>query len=205
MKRHKIKRSRPTLETAHSWLKDGLFLTDPQKHYLSDQELQDQMQNMISEVESTVRQFPRTQNLEFAILKAHLIIEHIIAQFISFHARVAVNASEIGFTFFQKLEIAYLLGFGANSPIVLPSVQLLNKARNQVAHGFALDRKAINELIKINNSLADPTKIETDTDRIRGLRHFCRFLSAYTLGRLEAEFYMSQSEYRIASTQSPPG
>lgn len=31
----KSKRKRPNLETAHRWLKEGVFYTDPATHYLS--------------------------------------------------------------------------------------------------------------------------------------------------------------------------
>lgn len=186
----KSKRKRPDLETAHEWLKSGSFTISPKEHFLSDQEREAEIKKIADELAIDLpRQFPRTQNLEYAILKSHLIIEHVITQYIRCHSRVAVEVDEIRFTFSQKLEIAYLMGFGEHDPVLLPCIGLLNKARNQVAHTFSLDKRIIDELIRIAGDPVDPFPIENDRHRVSGLRQICRWICAYTAGRMQGEYY----------------
>ena len=153
MKKHQIKRARPTLKTAHNYFKEGSFATIPSRHSLSGKEREAEIGKVRDELQNIVkRQFPRTQNLEYAILKSHLIVEYALVQYIRCFATVYVDVKDVRFTFSQKLEFAYLLGFGANDPTLLPTVELLNKVRNQVAHTFRLDRAAVDEL---NPSVSD--------------------------------------------------
>ena len=84
-----------------------------------------------------------------------MIVEYALTQYIRCFVLVAVQAEDVRFTFSQKLEIAYLLGFGANHPILLPTIERLNKVRNQVAHTFTLDRAALDEMLRI----IDPAKV----------------------------------------------
>ena len=187
----KSKRKRPNLETAHEWLKGGSFIISPKEHFLSDQEREAEIKEISDELTFDLpRQFPRTQNLEYAILKSHLIIEHVITQYIRCHSRVTVEVDDIRFTFSQKLEIAYLMGFGEHDPVLLPCIGLLNKARNQVAHTFSLKRHLIDELIHITGEGSDPIPIENDRHRISGLRRICKWICAYTAGRMEAEYHV---------------
>jgi hypothetical protein len=131
MRGAQYRRKRPTMQTAHDFFRFGEFLTDPKLHYLSGEEREAEIDNARDELLAICQsQFPRTQNLEFAILKAHLIVEHAIVQFIRCFASVSIAPDQVRFTFRQKLEMAYLLGFGANDPIVLPTVERLNAVRN---------------------------------------------------------------------------
>jgi hypothetical protein len=183
MRSYQVKRERPTFKTAHDFHKSGAFHTDPKLHGLSGEEREAELQKIEESLRKIVSsQFPRTQNLEYAILKAHLIAEYAITQYIRYFAAVAVSEDSIRFTFSQKLEIAYLLGFGANNPILLPTIERLNKIRNQVAHTFHLDRAALDEMLRINSNDYDEFKLKSDRERIRHIRAICNFICGRVAG-----------------------
>jgi hypothetical protein len=103
----------------------------------------------------------------------------------------AGDVLDIRFTFSQKLEFAYLLGFGANDPILLPTVERLNKVRNQVAHTFTLDRILVDELLRINHEDYDGFKPKNDRERIRGLRWICAGVCGRVAGEIHAAYAMA--------------
>lgn len=165
---------------------------DPKAHGLSGEEREAALRKVSDDLLGTVkRHFPRTQNLEYAILKAHLILEFALTQYIRCFVLVAVRAEEIRFTFSQRLEIAYLLGFGANDPILLPTVERLNKLRNQVAHSFTLDRAALDEMLRVNSEDYETFKPKNDRERIRHLRSICAFICGRVAGEAEAAYVMA--------------
>lgn len=165
------------------------LLISPSEHYLSAAEHDAEITKISEELMDAYMQFPRTQNLEYAVLKGNLIIEHVVTQFIRCHSRVSVDLSDIRFSSAQKLEVAYLMGFGANNPTLLPTVQLFNKARNQVAHG-SVDRRVVDELIRINSEV-DAPPLQTDRHRISALRALCTSICAMTAGQLTAEHHFT--------------
>ena len=192
MRSYQIKRARPTLKTAHEFYKEGGFLTDPKIHLLSGKEREAEIKNVADELcEIVTHQFPRTQNLEYAILKSHLIVEFALVQYIRCFAAVATSTKDIRFTFSQKLEFAYLLGFGANDPLLLPTVEQLNRVRNQVAHTFTLDRTVVDELLRINHEDYDEFTPRDDRERIKLLRRICIFVCALVAGKIEAAYFIS--------------
>jgi uncharacterized protein YutE (UPF0331/DUF86 family) len=197
MRKRQIRRERPTLKTAHDYFKEGSFLVHPQLHSLQGAEREAELQKVRDGLEEIVkREFPRTQNLEYAILKSHLIVEYALVQYIRCFAATFVNAKDLRFTFFQKLEIAYLMGFGANDPTLLPTVETLNKVRNQVAHTFALDRNAVDELLRINHEDYNAFKPKNDRQRVQCLRWICAYVCGRTAGELLAA-------YAIATMSDP--
>jgi hypothetical protein len=84
----------------------------------------------------------------------------------------------------QAVEVAYLLGFGANDPILMPTVQGLNKLRNQIAHTFELDRKALDEILRLYNEDYETFSVKDDRDRIKYLRWICRFICGRVAGEM---------------------
>lgn len=132
--------------------------------YLSDAEWQqivDEVTNQLRDVTRT--HFPRTTNLEYAILKTHLIMEYAITQMIRCSSSVLVPLESLKFSFSQKLEIAVLLGLGVGCPTTVPSMELLNRIRNQVAHRFSFDRALLQDLVTITLSKLVPRHYRTDT------------------------------------------
>jgi hypothetical protein len=188
MRARQIKRERPTLKTAHDYFKEGSFLTDPKVHSLSGKEREAELQKVENDLEKIVKQFPRTQNLEYAILKSHLIVEHALVQYIRCFAATFVDIKDLRFPFIQKLEIAYLMGFGANDPILLPTVEALNRIRNQVSHTFALDRGAVDEMLRINHDDYKAFNPKNDRQRVQCLRWICTYICGRTAGEIIAAY-----------------
>lgn len=187
-----IRRAKPTFSTAHEYHSAGIFGTGPE-HWVDDKERQAMADNIGNELLELARsQFPRTQNLEYAILKAHLIVEHSIVQYIRCMSRLLVEPSELKrFTFANKFEIARLMGFGANDPVIIPTVERLNQVRNQVAHSFALNRPLLDEMIRVNSDDYDDFKMTSDRERIRRLRSICFAIAGLTAGEVSASAYIS--------------
>lgn len=206
MREYQIRRERPTLKTAHEFFKEGWFHFDPKRHALSGEEREAEIRKVRHKLHEIVKRFPRTQNLEYAILKSHLIVEHALVQYIRSFTTIAVSIKDIRFTFSQKLEIAYLLGFGADDPILLPTVEALNKVRNQVAHTFTLDRAAVDELLQINHEDYRAFKPKNDRERIQALRWLCSFICGRVSGEILGAYFVlarrnSDPKQRPSSTE----
>lgn len=188
MRSYQVRRERPNFRTAHEFYREGSFSVDPRLHRLSGQERQAEIDKVGDELKELVkREFPRTQNLEYAILKSHLIIEYALTQYIRCFSAVVVSTESIRFTFAQRLEIAYLLGFGNHDPVLLPTVERLNKVRNQVAHTFDLDRGTLDEMLRINSEDYDAFTVRNDRERISRLRSICAYVCGRVAGEILAE------------------
>lgn len=180
------KRPRPTRETAHRAQAEGGY-SILREDYVEDDERNSFADQMSAELEVLVKtQFPRTTNLEYALLKCHLIVEYALTQFIRGSAHVLVESQAIRFTFAQKIEVAYLMGFGVNEPWAIPAVELLNKVRNQAAHRFDINRKEVDEMLRIVSEDYPVFDMTDDRMRVRRLRSFCIFICGYLAGRLSA-------------------
>jgi hypothetical protein len=185
-----IRKKRPTLSDAHAVASGRQNNGITASEYVSDKERFEEAENVVEELRNTVKDhFPKTRNLEYAVLKTHLIVEHTLTQFLRCSLPVLVETENIDFRFSQKITLAYLHGFTDRR--LLPSVELLNRARNQVAHHFTLDRKLIDELVRLQSEDYDTFAISTDVERIRGLRYFCNILCGMLVGRLSALIKMS--------------
>jgi len=107
-------------------------------------------------------------------------------------SRVLVEEAALKrFTFSHKLEIAYLMGFGVNDPTVIPSVERLNKVRNQVAHSFAIDRGLFDEMIRINSEDYLEFREMTDRERVSSLRAICALMTGRIAGELNVLHFVS--------------
>jgi hypothetical protein len=204
MKLNQIRRERPSLKTAHEFFRKGICGIDPRNHFLSGKEREIEIRKISMELQNIVKtQFPRTQNLEFAILKSHLIIEYALVQYIRGYATTYVDSKNINFKFSQKLEIAYLLGFGAQDPILLPTVERLNVLRNKIAHTFEFDRNILDEVIQINSADYKDTKPSNDRDRIKHLRAICTYICARVAGEMTSAYFMAAfREEEVAGRRS---
>jgi hypothetical protein len=180
------RRPRTTLSEAHEYRINGISRSMQASDYLADPDRVQLVQQVGDQLIEIARQnFPRTNNLEYAILKTHLIIEYALTQYIRYTSCVLVDPESLRFSFSQKLEIAILHGFGNGCPNSVPSVELLNRIRNQVAHRFSIDIELVNELITINS---EPLNVRTLTDRerISCIRRWCYFICGMMAGELRA-------------------
>lgn len=185
-----VRRPRPTFRTAHQYHQEGSFGTGPE-HYVDRAELERFSSEMAESLLTLIKtQFPRSANLEYAILKAHLIVEFALTQYIRGKSQVLVDEIALKrFAFSHKLEIAYLMGFGVNDPIVIPSIERLNQVRNQVAHTFEIDRTAFDEMIRINSEDYEDFAEMTDRERVRRLRWMCVLITGLAAGELSAHHW----------------
>lgn len=201
MRSYQFKRERPTFKGAHDFFKTGSFSTNPNIHLLRGKKRDREIRKVTDGLFHITEHFPRTQNLEYAILKSHLIVEHAVTEYVRAFSATAIEAKDIRFTFSQKLEIAYLLGFGANDPVLLPTVERLNKIRNQVAHTFVLNRAALDEMLRVNHEDYDNFKPKNDRERIRFLRSICIFICGCVAGLIEASYVMAKMDEKKLRTQ----
>lgn len=202
MKVRQIVRKRPSIQAAHQYRKSGLYYIDPQEHFLSGDKREAELKTISDSLLAIVKnQFPRTQNLEFAILKAHLIIEYAIVQYIRGYAAVIMDHDKLDYKFSQKLEIAYLLGFGAQDPILLPTVELINNLRNKIAHKFDFNKSILDEMLFINGcEKSELVKID-DRGRIKYLRRICSFVCARVAVEMQGAYEIAvliEDEFKAA-------
>ncbi|RVR06867.1 hypothetical protein [Sinorhizobium meliloti] len=173
---------KPSFQSAVQYHKQGYSYYGAEGR-LEGNERRAELQKICEDLDTIVmREFPRTQNLEYAILKAHLILEHVLVQYIRSFAYTAVESQDVRFPFSQKLEVAHLLGFGRFDPISYVTVERLNKIRNQVAHTFSMDKKGFDEMLRINAEDYDSFVVSTDRERITYLRSITRGICAFTVG-----------------------
>jgi hypothetical protein len=187
----RIRKKRPTLKDAHDFIKQGHHTVNAWDYVSSEERIRE-----AEKIEAELRLIassgiPRTRNLEYMILKCHLIAEFVLTRYIIFYSEPVISADAIRFSYSQKLDIAYFMGFGVTDPLLIPSLELLNKARNQVVHTFRLDQSIINEFIRINSE--DPDKFVTPslTIQLQSLRNFTRYLCYFTAGIIDARSYYS--------------
>lgn len=179
------KKKRATRTDAHQARQTGIVGGMSHTNYLSDTERNNIADDAATRLEDVTKlYFPRTQNLEYAILKSHLIVEYAITEFIRCTSHVLVEPKDIRFTFSQKLEIAVLNGFGAGCSTTVPSIEILNQIRNQVAHRFTYERNLLNELIQINFEDTDPNTL-SDRECITCLRNYCAFQCGAIAGHIQ--------------------
>ena len=185
-----VRKSRPSLMDAHKAAASGSYVEMATSNYISEEERTLELSKITNEIaEITKRHFPKTRNLEYAVLKSHLIVEHALTQFLRCSFPTFVKLDDINFHFSQKVKLAYFCG--VTDTVLLPSIELLNQARNQVAHRFELKRNLIDELLRINAEDYRGFKISSDSDRIRGLKYLCNYISGRLAGRIEAHVVMS--------------
>lgn len=185
-----IKRKRITLNDAEKYLKDGIGGGMSYSDYISNEERQIIIEKVTDELLNIIPgKFPRTANLEYAILKTHLIVEYALTQFIRCSSYVLVDLGSIKFTFSQKLEISILYGLGSGNPVLIPSLEIINQLRNQVAHKFSFKIDLVDKLIKLNSELSE--KDLNDRRRIRYLKSICAAICGAVIGNIETKIELT--------------
>jgi len=187
------KRKRTSLQDAHLFIKNGVGGGTKDSDYISDYD----RENIVNEVTYDLinivkRNFPKTTNLEYAILKTHLIVEYALTQFIRCSVYVLVESESINFTFIQKLEIAILLGLGHGDPTFVPTLELINRLRNQVAHKFNFSIESVDDIIRIN--LGEVTIQLNNKQRISYLKSICVSICYRIIGNIEARVSLTSGK-----------
>ena len=179
------RRKRTSLQDAHLFIKNRIGGGTKDSDYISDDDREKIVNEVTNDLINVVeRNFPKTMNLEYAILKTHLIVEYALTQFIRCSSYVLVKPESIRFSYAQKLEISVLFGLGLGYPPLIPTLEIINKLRNQVAHKFKYDINLIDELIKINfDKIVNPL---SNKKRISYLKLICGIVIGSVIGRVEA-------------------
>jgi hypothetical protein len=181
-----FRRPKATMQTAHSFHREGSFCTGSE-HQMSDEERNEHWDAETDQLFGWAKaNFPRGRNLEYAILKGHLILERALGFYIRSHSYVLVDDDDLKFSFRQKIDIAYLMGFGVNDPTVIPTIERWNLVRNKVAHSFELDRSQVDEMIRVNSENYSGFELSNDQQRVTLLRNLCFFICAKVAGESDS-------------------
>jgi hypothetical protein len=88
---------------------------------------------------------------------------------------------------------------------LLPSIQLLNRIRNDIAHRLTLNEDRIDELLRINCDVYHEKNKFTHGERLKGLKSItwgvCGMITGAMLGKVFAEEKMI--EERLSSVKHP--
>lgn len=185
-----LKKTKPSLEIAHKIASGKQHARISINEYFTDSERIHEVRDVVESIKKVAtKNFPRTQNLEYAILKTHLIIEFAITEFIRCSMSIVSKTNRIDLKFSQKITFLFQLGF--NDEVLLPCIELLNKARNQVAHNFTINKDYIDEIIRLLSENYNNFNLKNDIERIKGLKYFCFYVSGMIAGQLEAKIITS--------------
>lgn len=183
---HKSRRKRPNLQEAHNFIQKGHGSGMKSSDYVTIEERKKRLSELSDRLKTKIKSnIPRSRNLELVILKCHLLIEHMFDEFIDLMAPTEGAIKNERFTFKQKETMVHMLGFPAD-PIFLPTVDLLNNIRNQVAHTLEINRDKIDELILLNSENPDDLIGIDDAMRTRSIKQITKYMCFYVLGVIEA-------------------
>lgn len=88
------------------------------------------------------------KDVDYLILKGHILTEHSLHFFIEMTSIGKVNFEKVKFSFSNKIEIAKTLGLFESNPKLYSELKLLNKLRNSIAHKLRYDKKLFAEFLK---------------------------------------------------------
>ena len=179
------RRKRPNLAEAEEFLRRGHGVNMAASHYVSVEERRQRLAKLAQEVPALLRaELAKVRSLDLAVLKCHLLLEFMLNQFIDLTAPTEGALGDARLSFKQKPAVAHALGLPAD-PLFLPSLDLLNTIRNQVAHTLAPNRALIDKLVRINSEEPDEVQNLTDAQRVAALKQITRFCCAKMLGMIE--------------------
>ena len=88
------------------------------------------------------------KDLDYLILKGHILTEHSLNFFIEQTSIEKINFEKIKFSYSNKIEIAKTLGLFKSNPKIYEELKLLNKLRNSIAHKLKYDEKLFKDFIR---------------------------------------------------------
>jgi len=198
---HRSRRKRPNIQEAEQWLKGGIGGGMRAENYISAAERKKRLTRLTDEIKEKLKEhLPRSRNLELVILKCHLLIEFMFEQYIDLIAPTEGVIKSERFTFKQKEALVYMLGFPSD-PVFFPTIDLLNSIRNSVAHTLTIDRKKVDQLIRINSEDPEDVKGLTDNQRSTALKQITKFMCAQMLGVIEAKHEFEWVDYQEKGEQ----
>lgn len=195
----KTKIERPTQKDALEFIKEGFYHVGSDK-FVSSSERVRELEKLSRNIQEFLKnQIPKSKNLDLVILKCHLLIEYMMDQLINLFSKHKIDITKERFTFYQKISLLHILGFPAD-PTILPSIEIINKLRNQVAHTLSIDRGLIDTLLKINCEDPDSFRTPNDNERAGGIKSITKFICGALMGIIEAHHVDAYEE--TLSTES---
>jgi len=175
------KKIRPTIQDALEFQRVGVYSTSA-SDFVSWEKRKKALQDFKREADSLLRlHLPRTRNLVVAILTCHIIIEFALNKFIEFAAPTQTDVARERFSFAQKISILHMLGFPPD-PHTIPSLDILNRLRNQVAHTLDLDREQVDILIRLNEAEPRAGRKLDDRERVKAVKLITSGICSYITG-----------------------
>lgn len=182
---HRSRRKRPNFQEAQDFIRKGHSFVMRSSDYVTVEERKQRIRELSDGLKTKIKaHIPRSRNLELVILKCHLLIEYMFDEFIDLMAPTEGIIKNERFTFKQKEALVHMLGF-TGGPIFFPSVDLLNKLRNQVAHTLEINRDTVDELIMLNSDEPDDINGIDDAERTKAIKQITKFMCFYILGAIE--------------------
>lgn len=179
------KRPKPTMQDAHDFLRRGFYVGPAD--YISAEEQVRELEKALDEVRSLVKSgIPRGYNLEFVLLKCHVVVEYAINRYIELVSPRACDISSERFSFAQKVFLLHLLGV-PDGPILIPSFEALNRLRNQVAHTLEVNQSLLDDFIRINSEDPDEVPTMTDRQKVTAIKEITRGLCGLLMGYADAQ------------------
>jgi len=189
----KTKIERPTLKDSIEFLKKGYFHVGKEK-FVSSAERVSELEKLSRQIKDLLKnQIPNSRNLDLVILKCHLLIEFMMDSMINLFSTHKIDITKERFSFYQKISLLHIMGFPAD-PTILPSIELMNRLRNQVAHTLIIDRDMIDLLLKINCEDPDSFQVTNDNERSKGIKQITRFICGAMMGIIEAHHLAAYKE-----------
>jgi hypothetical protein len=99
------------------------------------------------------------RDIDNLIIKGHLIIEHLIDEFIDNHSILKADFKKYKIGFNLKIELAKVLGLFIVSEDLYSTLILLNKLRNSIAHNLSLNEGIFNNFIRVVDSNSSLSKL----------------------------------------------
>jgi hypothetical protein len=194
------KRPRPTVQDAEKFLRDGYFLSGPD--HVSWQDREKELHEFRMATETLLKErLSKSRNLVLVILTSHIIAEFLLNKFIEFAAPTQTDMARERFTFTQKVTLFHMLGF-ARHPVFIPTLDVLNRLRNQVAHSLNLDRSQVDWLIRAHDLTPEGRSELTDRDRVRSIKAITRYMCGMVFGVIYAQNLL-EFENRHRSARMP--
>lgn len=106
---------------------------------------------------------------ELIILKAHLLIEYALNQFIQTCNLSNSDFEKMNFTFSNKIKIATLFGLFNSNDDLLNYITDLNRLRNQVAHKHEFDETLYEKIVNYPEGFKGQNKWKTKEEYCEGM------------------------------------
>lgn len=188
----KSKKKRPSLQDAHDYAKGGNYGFSAED-YITSEEKEKMLDEFTELLENRIKkELPRSRRLDLTILKCHIIVEFALNKFIEFKCQSTIDIGNERFTFADKITLAYMLGL-IGHPTIIPSIELLNKLRNDVAHKLIINTPKIDELLRINSDHYESFKSPSDAERLRGIKNVTYGICGFIMGVTQSHVYSNIS------------